>query len=769
MQVTFPNDVTHALLHMGIRQAIGKIYYRNLVIKKDGVAIPLGAFTNMGFADEVAGDYKGGWHDQGSDSDAAKFPVNNLTFANVPFSVIDPKKNNGKSIIVFKSPKLPNGVEEAGISLKYPVKGKFLYLLHTSAWGDKKEKTVGTIEVVGEDGRNVFPVVLGKDIADWWKPKSIENAVIGVQISANKGIGGAYVSRFEIPQTIGAVKRIVFRKNDNSQTMWILIGATITEMSYKYPDMKKLVMKADNVWKALPQKYISAPKAGTALDLSALFEQKEVGAHGRVVIRNGHFEFENKPGEQVRFTSVGLGRGFATFFGMKCELSDKERIEEFADQIQRCGYNMIRFWALEMRNIGWENLKAFEFNESVRDRADYLFYCLKKRGVYVFLSIGIPFIGFDNAYPWDKKLVKKWSLYSNQKDYADWCKSTKSILNHVNPYTKMRWIDDPIISMIDCNNEQEFAFIRADKRYDSLFQKFLEHKYKNIAALKTDWGKDGVGLNNFADIVNFTPLGTDESGQKNLDKAEFITKEETNLYKRERAYLREIGYKGPVTTFLMGKSMRHDLVRKDFDFVAQNGYHAHPFGAQPAKGGTISQGSSIGSAANTIRSFLAVRLYDKPFLISEHGHVFWNKYRYEQGFIMGAYSALNDFDALNGFFMQITTYPNHRILPFEMRYDPIARASELMTNLLYRRKDIKTSKIKTRIQISSDEIRKKDNSTIGVNATQLKLGLIGQCYIDLTNKKATADEFVLKSVGGSTTSVRSADSNVVDIMISLLT
>ena len=58
------------------------------------------------------------------------------------------------------------------------------------------------------------------------------------------------------------------------------------------------------------------------------------GKHGRVVVRDGHFEFEKLPGVKQRFYGVNL------VFGA-CYMSEAET-EELADRIARMGYNTVR-------------------------------------------------------------------------------------------------------------------------------------------------------------------------------------------------------------------------------------------------------------------------------------------------------------------------------------------------------------------------------------------------------------------------------------------
>lgn len=766
-KVTFscdiPDTVTRGYLEFGINGARGTVCFRNLKITADAVLLPLEQVANWGFADRTAGDGKGGWHDQGAVQDASGFPVGRKTFANVPFRVLDPNRNGGKAIAALRCPRLPSLPEDVTISVKTPVRGKYLYLLHSSAWGEPKGNVCGTIELTGTKGTAEIPVVYGKDLTDWWKGNPVENAVVGAFITPRDGFGAAYVSRFDVPESVGGISEITFRKRKESGVLWLVIAATVSSEKYRYPEARKTRVQADRVWKALPQSVKAAPEAGSALDLSGLFPRHTVGVFGRVVIgRSGQFEFEKRPGIPARFFSFNQNREFGGYFTKVTEISSRQDAREYADQIARNGYNMVRIWGHHMRTGNWKNLKAFEFDPVLRDLFDYLLYCLKQRGVYIYLSLNMPALGFDRCYPWGGAEKNDWDLFRHKRDFDAWCKGAELVLDHVNPYTNMRWIDDPQIAAIDCNNEQEFAFLKADDRYAELFREFLKKKYGSVDRLKQAWGKEAETIRSFEDIRKFQPLQKDRPGAVGRDRAEFMTAQESGLYERELAFLRKLGYKGPVTSFAMGKSMRHAGVRREFEFVTMNAYHDHPSGGPLGKGGRINQNSSIGSGANTVRSYLAARLYGKPFLVSEHGHCFWNKYRYEHGFVLGGYAALNGFDALTAFAMTPTRNTNRKIVDFEIRFDPIRRATEVMTALLFRRGDVKTAPFETRIAMDLKEAIRNGELTGSVSGAQLYMGLVGRCSVDQTALPVRRNELRIPRSGVSATVVRRADSSVVD-------
>ena len=86
----------------------------------------------MGFADDTAGDGKGGWTDQGGSNDLRVFPVGRRLYNDVIFDVIDPKTNNGKSCLVLSSNPAMKFKSSAVVPLT--TSGKYLTLLHAAAF-----------------------------------------------------------------------------------------------------------------------------------------------------------------------------------------------------------------------------------------------------------------------------------------------------------------------------------------------------------------------------------------------------------------------------------------------------------------------------------------------------------------------------------------------------------------------------------------------------------------------------------------------------------
>ena len=181
------------------------------------------------------------------------------------------------------------------------------------------------------------------------------------------------------------------------------------------------------------------------------------GKDGRIRIEGGHFV--NDKG-RVKFHATNL-TGPANF-------PTHEEAERLAARLARFGINCVRlhyfdgsylkgnFMLTEQQGImDHSGETRRKFDPAQRDRMDYLVSEFKKRGIYVNVNLhvaralgpadGIPSgagdrnKGFNLFYP---------PLIALQKEYA------KELLSHVNPYTGMSYLKDPVVAMVELNNEE---------------------------------------------------------------------------------------------------------------------------------------------------------------------------------------------------------------------------------------------------------------------------------------------------------------------------
>jgi len=140
----------------------------------DCFTVDLRSYCNMGFEDTKAGDKKGGWTDDGPRDDLLMAPVGRQIFMGLPFDVIKPRENSGKSCVVLKGrhrPYFPEGVH----SIKIDRKAKRLFFLVTGVWIPNNKDIARIVFHYEPGGAGVLreyalTLTEGKHMADWTKP-----------------------------------------------------------------------------------------------------------------------------------------------------------------------------------------------------------------------------------------------------------------------------------------------------------------------------------------------------------------------------------------------------------------------------------------------------------------------------------------------------------------------------------------------------------------------------------------------------------------------
>ena len=151
--------------------ATSKLEFRAAVKTIDSSPLDLSPAVNMGLRDEIAGDGKGGWTDQGATNDLRQLSSGLLSMGGVKFQIIDERQTNKAAIVLGRK-----FLTEAVV----PVNGKrgaFLYLLHASAW--TMPGVLGKITVEYSDGTDeMFEIQQFRDVGNWWSPIKGENASV---------------------------------------------------------------------------------------------------------------------------------------------------------------------------------------------------------------------------------------------------------------------------------------------------------------------------------------------------------------------------------------------------------------------------------------------------------------------------------------------------------------------------------------------------------------------------------------------------------------
>ena len=162
--------------------------------------VPIAGSANMAFADEVAGDGRGGWFDQGS-NDFASMPVGRHVLAGVPFEIANPATSGGRAAIVLfgtnrdffpeRAPEIPVGR-----------KARRLYFLHGYGWDETPGAPVLAYRIRYADGATADFVCRAKaEIGPWHGSFVPSDAKLAVE-SSNPVLGTVNVqcARWENPR-----------------------------------------------------------------------------------------------------------------------------------------------------------------------------------------------------------------------------------------------------------------------------------------------------------------------------------------------------------------------------------------------------------------------------------------------------------------------------------------------------------------------------------------------------------------------------------------
>jgi hypothetical protein len=473
----------------------------------------------------------------------------------------------------------------------------------------------------------------------------------------------------------------------------------------------------------IPWEHAAAPAlAGSALDMSGLLEAP-AGGHGFLTVRGDHFAFED--GTDARFWG-------GNFFG-EANFPEKEDAERLADIVARAGANIIRLHHLDVvapwtDKVVQRSLFGGQQPETTRvldpemlDRFEYLVHCLKERGVYVFVShlssrMVRPGDGFPG--PWEAAEEIGWGLKFEgmfdpflielQKEYL------ARLLTHVNPYTGLALVNDPVLAMTEVINEnttlwpQEEGAFSLDTDYyramlRSQFGAWLVDEVGDREALATRWTPGGgeVGLGEEEDpaagSVAIPPTYRDRSRHRfsearTRDTFRFLAELQGRYFDTMRQHLKKIGLRVPLAGsnhWLDDVVDLHQNAR--FDYVDRHAYWTHPQGSYNyEKGQGIDPLPLVKDAGGGVIGGLARRrVYGRPYTVSEWHACLPNPYRAEGTPVMAAYASLQGWHPMHYAYWGVTDTAPEMINSFEVMFDPTQMNLIPAGALLFHRGDVR--------------------------------------------------------------------------------
>jgi len=298
---------------------------------------------------------------------------------------------------------------------------------------------------------------------------------------------------------------------------------------------------------------------------------RPAGKHGMVTMVGDHFEFAD--GTRVKFWGTNLSYG-----GQCCP--KKADADNTAARFAKYGVNGVRMH--KFCGPGWEGIG--DTNDGTKltadglERLDYFCSKLTENGVYY---------GFSHTYGYlirpgnrDRMLAydeivrnqnKTYALMNFAEDLQDlMIEMVVNLLKHQNPYTGKTYSEDPALSYIELQNEDDIFFYTTDgalKNYPTYkkdlmrrFAEWLKAKYATQEALAAAWTgalkkEETLEAKNIEIQGNPWFMGEDGLAQvkgrpgalrRLLDNAAFFHDVQNKFYGRFVKAIRDAGYKGPL-------------------------------------------------------------------------------------------------------------------------------------------------------------------------------------------------------------------------------
>ena len=296
------------------------------------------------------------------------------------------------------------------------------------------------------------------------------------------------------------------------------------------------------------------------------------GKHGWLTIQESDFAFEDGTPLKVwgvNHSNKGCG-------------PDREEADRRARWYAKMGVNAIRMHKFTYSHSAYGNPEnSTELTKEGWNKLDYYWTRLKEKGIYYGWSPVFRHYLVDGdsnrviAYDEIKNNLEKNIIYlvnfapDLQRIMFD---LATHLLDHRNPYTGLRYADDPALIFYELQNEDNLFWLNPDrlesaptykKMFCQQFSRWLIDKYGTQENLEAAWGKDGldmfpdymIGENLYKENIypiawfpQFSPesINNSASPKRMLDNAEFLYQTQRDYYMRFVDVIRSTGYKGPL-------------------------------------------------------------------------------------------------------------------------------------------------------------------------------------------------------------------------------
>ncbi|MGB6199736.1 MAG: hypothetical protein WBF35_09325 [Candidatus Acidiferrales bacterium] len=459
--------------------------------------------------------------------------------------------------------------------------------------------------------------------------------------------------------------------------------------------------------------------SSSPVDVSFLLDAP-AGKHGFIQVKDGHLATGD--GARIRFWGVNI----TDWSKGSQQIPPKADAALWAATLARFGVNCVRFQFLDLLTprglIDSSRQDTQTLDAEAFDREDYFIAELEKRGIYIDfnLLVGRPFKAGDGVQDADvlRQGEKGTSLYDRrmielQKDYA------QKLLAHLNPYTKLKYTQDPAVALIEINNENaiNIGFRPPSPFYlqeltDMYNQWLAKHrtpeqvaKLREIAGVKGDAAAVPL-MQPRAPFPGGAPVEAEAPAERIYAEAGFYNDLQHDYFADMENYLKQtLGSKSLViaTADHSHSNSGYPILRAtlSMDVIDGHDYWEHP-GVYSHKSPMVNDPFN-----STVVELSRSAVVGKPYTVSEVNNPFPNDYDSEGFPILAAYGALQDWDAIMWYTFEPKLDPAWKPYvgdAFDIGLDPVKMPELAAGALMFLRGDIAKARSVVERSYTTDQV-----------------------------------------------------------------
>lgn len=414
------------------------------------------------------------------------------------------------------------------------------------------------------------------------------------------------------------------------------------------------------------------------------------GKHGFVRIEKEQLVFEN--GKPIKFWGTNINGGNA--------FPSRERADNFTNFLAKYGVNAVRFHKFTW-NATDETYSTIPQPEKF-ERLDYFHAQLKEAGIYIGWSAiyGHRVLPGDSSsllayqeiknlsYPWSHLNGSTSSLVNFAPDLQELnIALTVNMLNRTNPFTGLRYAEDPALAFVEFQNEDNIFWSAIERALEQApsyrallcrqFSRWLQVKYGTQERLEEAWGRGAIPEEESMDQQNIYPnpnhrffskeyeAAIDNDRQMpvhTMDKMRFLYEQQLAYYRKFEKAVRKTGYKGVIvgSCWQAGSGITH-LFNLHADYVLgmidRHNYFGGGAGGHRLATGPVKNNSMLKNPGSGLLSTGMQQVIDRPFSLSEWMSLVPNQWTAEAAPLVAAYGmGLQGWDASFSFAVDIPRF-----------------------------------------------------------------------------------------------------------------